>query len=81
MMDPRFKSRGVHRGMSLADAKTLARRRGATVEPIHRTGELRFYHPRLGALGAVNARRKDAPRRLVVWLRRLTALTFPHLLN
>lgn len=73
--------RGVHRGTSLADAVTLARHLGATVQPVRRTGEFRCYHPMLGSSGAFNARRMDSPRRLVVWLRRLTSLVYSHHLN
>lgn len=60
-----------HQGMNLRECLAEAARLGARVEPIRRTGEIRLSHPRMRGSGPVNARRKDAPRRLVVWLRLL----------
>jgi hypothetical protein len=57
--------------MNLRDCLAEAARLGARVEHIRRTGEIRLTHSRGGCSGAVNARRKDAPRKLVVWLRAL----------
>lgn len=61
----------VHAAMSLSDCIRLARRLGATVEHIRRTGEVRIIHPRIGSTGAINSRRKDSPRHATAWLRRL----------
>lgn len=58
-------------GMNLQECKRAARRLGATVERIHRTGEIRFFHPAIGSSGMINNRRKDAPRHATTWLRRL----------
>ena len=57
------------RGMSLKDAKKLARRLGAVIEKIHATGEVRF---RFGHGGMVvhNNRKKDASCKLVTELRK-----------
>lgn len=50
-------------GMNLRDAVYEARELGAVIEPVRRTGELRFTFPGLPAV-RVNARKKSAPRRL-----------------
>jgi len=63
----------IRSGMSLREAKTTALELGATWELIPATGEVRF---RCGGLTpmVVNNRRKDAPRALVSWLRRVRDL-------
>lgn len=61
-------------GMSLDACKQAVRRLGGSVEPIRRTGEIRFFHPTLGSSGMINNRRKDAPRHATTWLRRLERL-------
>tara|TARA_R100000664_G_C2759740_1_gene149823 strand:- start:8108 stop:8311 length:204 start_codon:yes stop_codon:yes gene_type:complete len=59
----------ARRGMSLAQAKKLARKLGVAVEGIHATGEVRFrFHH--GRAIVVNNRKKDASCRLVTALRR-----------
>lgn len=54
-------------------AVRIARRLGATVGPIRRTGEIRFWFPGLRPL-THNARRKDSSRALRGWLRDLEQL-------
>ena len=57
------------RGMSLRDAKKLARRLGAGIEKIHATGEVRFRFGHGGTV-VVNNRKKDASCKLVTELRK-----------
>lgn len=64
----------VHSGMNLDECERVVRRLGGTVETVRRTGEIRFTHPQLGSSGAINRRRKDAPRHATTWLRRLQRL-------
>jgi hypothetical protein len=58
-------------GLDLHKAIQAARRQGATVEEIRRTGEYRFRHPLMPKPCRVDGHRKDTPRHLIVWLRRL----------
>lgn len=58
-------------GMSLDACKRAVRRLGGSIEPVRRTGEIRFVHPAVGSSGMINNRRKDAPRHATIWLRRL----------
>jgi len=58
-------------GLDLRKAKEWAHRLGATVEPVRKTGEYRFRHPVMPKPCRVNGHRKDAPRHLCVWLKRL----------
>lgn len=54
----------VHHGMNRRDAERVARKIGATVSPLRRTGEKECVFPS-GRRVRLNARRKDAPRSLV----------------
>ena len=58
-------------GMDLYHALRVALALGATVTKPRRTGEWVFRHPRLTKPCRVDGHRKDAPRHLTVWLRRL----------
>lgn len=58
-------------GSNLNRAKRVAALLGCEVTCVHRTGELRFRHPSQDRPCRVNGRRHDAPRSLVVWLRRV----------
>ncbi len=60
-------------GINLDKAIQAAREFGSQIHPIYRTGELRFEHPLAVRPCRVDARRKDSPRHLVVWLRRVQA--------
>lgn len=62
-------------GMNLGDCERAVRRLGGSVEPVRRTGEIRFFHDELGSSGMIDSRRKDAPRHATTWLRRLERLT------
>jgi NACalpha-BTF3-like transcription factor len=59
----------ARKGMSLAQAKKLARKLGVAVEGVHATGEVRFRFKH-GRSVVVNNRKKDATRTLVTALRR-----------
>ena len=59
----------ARRGMSLAQAKRLARKIGVAVEGIKATGEVRFRFNH-GRTVVVNNRKKDASCTLVTALRR-----------
>lgn len=58
-------------GMSLHGAIKLWWESGGVVADIRRTGELKFSHPAMIRTIRVNKRRKDAPREVTKWLRRL----------
>ncbi len=59
-------------GMNLDRAIRFARDLGASVDPMRRTGEIRFSHPLMACpCGRVNGRRKDAPRSVTGWLKDL----------
>lgn len=49
----------VHQGMGRKQAEKVARRIGAVVLPVRRTGETKFVFPS-GRRLKINARRKDA---------------------
>lgn len=58
-------------GINQRDALRLAKALGADVAIARRTGEVVVSHPRVTLKVRINSRRKDTPRALVVWLRRL----------
>jgi hypothetical protein len=58
----------THNGINLRDAMTIARSLGVTVTWIRRTGEVRFEYPGMPPVKQ-NARRKDATRAVVAFLR------------
>ena len=59
-------------GMNMREALALARELGCSVEIARGTGEVLVRHPsRPTEVLRVNARRKDAPRNLTSFLRRL----------
>lgn len=58
-------------GISLHVAIRLWRKAGGVVEDIRGTGELKFSHPVMIKTIRVNKRRKDTPREVTKWLRRL----------
>jgi hypothetical protein len=60
-------------GMSLREAKKLAKELGVTVSTIKGTGEVRFVYPGLPAVKQ-NNRRKDATRAVVALLRTVATL-------
>lgn len=61
----------IVRGADLSDCVAYTIQLGGTVEPVRRTGELRFSHPAADKTVRVNGRRKDAPRQLTTWLKHL----------
>lgn len=62
----------THRGMNLRDAVRLGQKLGCRVEKTRRNGgEWMFRHPAADRPMKVNARRKDAPRSLIVFLKRV----------
>lgn len=58
----KMKPRGV---VSRREALSVARKLGAEVEPVNRTGEIRLRHSLVGYALRVNGRRKDASRHLL----------------
>jgi hypothetical protein len=66
----------IHTGMSMREAVDAARRLGAEVFVLNRTGEYRFAFPGMPHQRA-NCRRKDAPAPIVVWLKRLRERVTP----
>jgi hypothetical protein len=63
----------IGKNISLREARQLALSLGATVTPVWRTGEWRFFHPLMTKVVTTNCRRKDASHLLVSWLRQLEA--------
>jgi hypothetical protein len=53
------------------DALDYARALGASVEDVHRTGEVRVHHPEWDSGVTINSRRKDTPRELIKRLNQL----------
>ena len=63
----------IEHGCNLLQALRYAQDRGCTLSLPRRTGELLVSHPAvLGQRVRINRRRKDAPRALTRFLRRLT---------
>lgn len=62
---------GILGGCNLRNALDAARGMGCSVEPIHRTGELMVRHPSQKTCVRLNGRRKDAPRSVIAFLRRI----------
>lgn len=60
-------------GMNLDRAVTLAARLGASVEHVHRTGELRLPSDLLDRPCRVNGHSREASRHLTRWLKKLQA--------
>ena len=61
-------------GLNLLDCIRLARRFGCDVQPVKRTGEIRFTHPKIEKSVRVDGRRKDASRALTAWLNRVARM-------
>lgn len=61
----------LHNGMSLRDAERAALVLGCRIEQVTGTGERRLTGSRLHKPVTYNCRKRDAPRALVVALRRL----------
>jgi hypothetical protein len=55
----------------LREALLVARALGCSVEPIPRTGELMIGHPAVLHRCRISGRRKDTPKRLLSFLRRV----------
>lgn len=68
------KPAAVPRGANMNICERAARALGATVEPVPRTGEIRFSHPRVGRRITVNGRRKGATRAVIAWINELAEL-------
>lgn len=64
----------IHDGMNLRESLAHAHRLGATVIKPRRTGEVRIQHPLMPKPVLANGRRKDSPRKVTAWLRRLEQL-------
>lgn len=62
-----------HSGANLRDCIRFAEQRGCVVEPRNATGEIVFSHVNVRGCVVVNRRRKDAPRSLTQWLRKVVA--------
>jgi hypothetical protein len=58
-------------GIDLRKAFAIAAGLGCQVHCIRCTGEMRVSHPKMPKPCKVNARRKDCPRQLIVWMRYL----------
>ncbi|HMN95444.1 MAG TPA: hypothetical protein PKC43_04440 [Phycisphaerales bacterium] len=64
--------------LSLRQARLICRRLGGRVEDVNCTGEERYGHPAMSRTVKVNKRRKDAPRKLITFLRQLEFLLSGH---
>lgn len=67
----------IARGMKTREALKIAKRLGATVEDVKRTGEVRIKHPRIGFMVTtrIPERRDTASHLFVSFLRKLFELT------
>lgn len=65
----------MHHGCNIATLIRRAPDLGISIEPVRRTGELRFTHPQIGRRPRVNGRRKDAPRALTDFFEEVERLT------
>jgi hypothetical protein len=61
----------VQHGMNLRQALAAATNLGCDVKKLRRTGEVIVSHPSIPLRVVVNSRRKDCPRQLSAFLRRL----------
>jgi hypothetical protein len=64
-------------GANLRQTLKESERMGCRVTTIRRTGELRISHPAIDRTVKLNGRRKDTPRALTCFLRRLAELKTP----
>lgn len=64
----------IHHGMNRADLDRLLIRLGGNVEHLRRTGEVVYTHPRILSRPRADGRRKDAPRHLTCFVRKVAAL-------
>ena len=61
----------IERGISMRELKRIWESKGGQVIHRNRTGEVRFFNPRTKRhSGMVSARRKDAPVKLLTFIRR-----------
>lgn len=60
--------------MNRIEVEKELRALGAAVETVHRTGEMRYSHPRMTRPVVVNGRRKDATKTAEAFLRQLRKL-------
>lgn len=56
-------------GMNRRELDRLFVRLGGQIDKPNRTGEIRYWHPVIRRYATANARRKDAPRHLVAYVR------------
>lgn len=62
----------VERGISMRELERLWREHGGTVVGVRRTGEVRYVYPLTQQRsGMVSNRRKDAPLKLLTFVRRI----------
>ena len=66
-----MRSQYVQIGLSLRMARVIWRSFGGQVENVCGSGEERYSHPLVERPITVNKRRKDAPKKLIVALRRI----------
>ena len=64
-------------GANLRHTLREAESMGCRVATIRRTGELRISHPAIDRTVKLNGRRKDTPRALTCFLRRIAELKTP----
>jgi hypothetical protein len=66
-----LKDFSIHRGMNRREAERAVVRVGGTIIEINGTGERRMFHPCGGYSCRYSVSRKDLPRSVLVWLKRL----------
>jgi hypothetical protein len=64
----------IKRGQNLIDALRIANRLGCEIEPIRATGAGRLRHQLMKRTVRFRRRRKDAPRAITSFIRRIAAL-------
>ena len=58
----------LHHGMNLSALNRYFRALGGTIEPVRRTGEIRYSHHLVSQRPRADGRRKDAPRHMVAFV-------------
>lgn len=64
----------VSSGMNRRDLDAVLEELGGTVDTVPRTGEVRYRHPNIPEQPKADGRRKDAPRHLTSFVRRVERL-------
>jgi hypothetical protein len=67
----RYKMCGLNGGINRRQLDQLFVGLGGSIRKLNRTGEIQYSHPMLAETPRADGRRKDAPRHLVAFVRRV----------